>query len=301
MRFLQHVFLILFILLCISDATFASKVYKYKDENGQWVFSDTPPINDVKTQELIYKEEKVESQSAPKVYVIPHDATYSVVIKNPLYIPVEIEIKSASNEIASQYLVIPAQKSKTLVDNLASKPDFTYRWITGDPKAQVDHSVYQFPSNTGKALKITQSFNGKFSHFQTPNKYAVDIAMPVGTDITAARAGVVVATKDNFHMSGKTRYFVDKANYVKVLHTDGTFATYAHILQDTVVVSPGDKVEVGDKLARSGSSGYSTGPHLHFVIRKNYGFKLKSVPFKFSNGNGQYFTPKAGMLVEAQP
>lgn len=300
MRVLKHIALSLIILLSNSSSVKANKVYKYKDDKGQWVFSDKPPIKEVKTEELIYKQAMPEQELSPKIYVVPHNSLYNVVIKNPLYIPIEIEITSADTSIASQYVVIQANQSKTLIESLTQKPDFNYRWVTGDPKAQVDGSVYHFPSNTRRPLKISQSFHGKFSHYQSPNKYAVDIAMPVGTDITAAREGVIVSTKDNFHISGKTRYFVDKANYVKVLHSDGTFATYAHLLQGTVVVSVGDKVNVGDKLARSGSSGYSTGPHLHFVVRKNVGFELNSIPFQFVGENGLNYTPQAGMLVEKQ-
>ena len=98
-------------------------------------------------------------------------------------------------------------------------------------------------------------------------------------------------------MGGKDKYFLDKANYVKVLHEDGTYAIYAHILRATAAVKPGDSVQVGDVLARSGSSGYSTGPHLHFVIRKNVGLKTVSIPFKFISDAGTAYTPKRGMVI----
>jgi len=121
--------------------------------------------------------------------------------------------------------------------------------------------------------------------------------MRFGTEISAAREGTVIWVKDDYHLGGKKAYFMDKANFVKVLHQDGTYAVYAHILQGSSFVKPGDRVKAGDKLARSGSSGYSTGPHLHFVIQKNIGMKTVSIPFKFFGANGHSFTPQKGMNV----
>ena len=125
----------------------------------------------------------------------------------------------------------------------------------------------------------------------------MDIAMDIGTYLTAVRAGTVVWVKDDYHMSGTTRYFLDKANGIKVLHDDGTFASYAHILMDTALVKEGDKVALGDKLARSGSSGFSTGPHLHFSILKNAGLKNIAIPFTFVDNKGKVFTPKRAMTM----
>ncbi len=121
--------------------------------------------------------------------------------------------------------------------------------------------------------------------------------MDVGTYLTAVRAGTVVWVKDDYHMSGRTNYFLDKANVIKILHDDGTFSSYAHILMDTAIVKEGDNVAVGDMLARSGSSGFSTGPHLHFSVIKNSGLKNIAIPFKFVDDKGMAFTPKRAMLM----
>ncbi|WP_170176701.1 peptidoglycan DD-metalloendopeptidase family protein [Litorilituus sediminis] len=287
-------------LLCSNITTVqGSTVYKYKDENGNWVFSDKPPEQEVETQELTFKHQ-VNIDIKPSVYVAKNQSYYAIVVKNPFHAPIEIELLGDSIPNNERHHVVKAQATTVVVPKLTHHPAFSYRWLQGDPKAKHDDSLYKFPSSSGREFLITQSFNGRFSHSKQPNQYAVDIAMPVGTSINAARAGIVVGVKDDYHMSGKSQYFLDKANYVQVLHNDGTFAVYAHLLQDTAVVNVGDRVSVGDKLGRSGSSGYSTGPHLHFVIRKNAGFKFTSVPFAFLGQDEQAVTPKRGMVFGKQ-
>jgi murein DD-endopeptidase MepM/ murein hydrolase activator NlpD len=108
----------------------------------------------------------------------------------------------------------------------------------------------------------------------------------------------VIYTKDDYIFSGQSTYFLDKANKVEVLHDDGTYAVYAHLLQSTIGVTIGDSVAVGAELGKSGSSGFSTGPHLHFVIRRNIGFKTVSVPFRFSDNNATPFTPTTGYYIQ---
>ncbi|MCV6624829.1 MAG: M23 family metallopeptidase, partial [Cellvibrionaceae bacterium] len=146
---------------------------------------------------------------------------------------------------------------------------------------------------------ISQGFFGQFSHLDPGNRHAVDIAMPMGTNIVAARPGTVAIAKDDYPMSGVRRFFLDKANHITVLHQDGSYAVYAHILQGSAKVKPGDKVVSGQALARSGSSGYSTGPHLHFVVQHNAGGGTASVPFQFKSPKGGHFTPRQGQKLQS--
>ncbi len=83
----------------------------------------------------------------------------------------------------------------------------------------------------------------------------IDIAAPIGTPIVAAAPGVVITAGWN---SGGYGYLVE------VQHDDGSITLYAH--NDRILVREGQYVEQGQQLSEMGSTGYSTGPHLHFEI-----------------------------------
>lgn len=273
----------------------AGQMYKYKDANGHWVFSDKPPekVQDFST--LQFSSPKKPSYKV-QLYNVKNKNGYTLYAKNNFYAPVEVGFTPPGKQTLISK-VIPARSRIALFDSKNKTLTVDYRWALGDPNSIADNYQYRVPFNSPKGHKITQAFNGQFSHTNDYNKYAVDIAMDVGTYLTAVRAGTVVWVKDDYHMSGRTNYFLDKANVIKILHDDGTFSSYAHILMDTAIVKEGDNVAVGDKLARSGSSGFSTGPHLHFSVIKNSGLKNIAIPFKFVDDAGMAFTPKRAMIM----
>ena len=111
-------------------------------------------------------------------------------------------------------------------------------------------------------FQITQGFGptdvaleppfGPYRHFHT----GVDIAAPLGTSVMAAADGVVVAVGHNAYGYG---------NYVVVAHGNGIETLYGHLLDTTV--SLGDVVSRGRQVGHEGSTGLSTGPHVHFELR----------------------------------
>lgn len=82
----------------------------------------------------------------------------------------------------------------------------------------------------------------------------IDIAAPTGTPVAAARAGTVAYA--NWDGGYGLSVIID--------HGDGTLSRYAHA--STILVNPGECVDRGDAVIRVGSTGFSTGPHLHFEI-----------------------------------
>ena len=76
------------------------------------------------------------------------------------------------------------------------------------------------------------------------------------------------------------------ANYIRVLHDDGSMALYGHLREAGVFVRAGDRVTLCQVIGESGNTGFSSGPHLHFVVQVNAGMRLESVPFRMIGPDG---------------
>ncbi|HEY1557201.1 MAG TPA: M23 family metallopeptidase [Kofleriaceae bacterium] len=137
----------------------------------------------------------------------------------------------------------------------------------GDPRARPRPYAYRLPYARGTTFAVLQGFHGAFSH-RGSNEYAIDFDCPVATQVLAARPGVVVATFDGAQGSGTTPEFLayGRANFVLVLHDDGTLGEYMHLAPSGVEVAPGQRVARGERLALSGNTGFSSTPHLHFAV-----------------------------------
>ena len=102
-----------------------------------------------------------------------------------------------------------------------------------------------------------------FGHRESPtagassNHQGIDIGASTGSSITAADGGTVITAS----------YSSSAGNYVVISHGNGLSTVYMHCSK--LLVSVGDTVSKGQTIAKVGSTGYSTGPHLHFGVRKN--------------------------------
>ena len=166
-------------------------------------------------------------------------------------------------------------------------PDYSISVVPGDPHAIPDDSVYSLPLDEGSPWEFGQAFHGGFSHSDEQNRYAIDLIVPAGTPVLAARGGVVLLAQSGYGEGGLDRKKdVARANQVMILHDDGSMAVYAHLLANSVAVQVGERVGVGQQLAQSGNSGYSSGPHLHFCLQVNTGMRLSSIPFRMVTSRG---------------
>ncbi|MFI1811406.1 M23 family metallopeptidase [Streptomyces sp. NPDC020422] len=106
-----------------------------------------------------------------------------------------------------------------------------------------------------------------------------DFAVPVGTPVKAAAAGTVVKAGPNGGGDGPAY-----GNAIVVKHANGTYSQYAHLSK--IQVHIGEKVGAGERIALSGNTGNSSGPHLHFEIRTtpNYGSAVNPAAFLRSHG-----------------
>ncbi len=117
------------------------------------------------------------------------------------------------------------------------------------------------------SFPIIQGPRGTFSHGPgSGNEEAFDWRMPEGTPILAARAGTVTGLRADETEGGPDVIYRDDYNFVMVRHDDGTFAEYVHLMPGGVKVKLGEKVSTGQQLGSSGSTGFSSAPHLHFSV-----------------------------------
>jgi murein DD-endopeptidase MepM/ murein hydrolase activator NlpD len=300
-------FLILIIFCLFQQYTEAKKLYKYKDEQGRWYYSDHPPETE---QQVEVRQLKV----AAKRYIWlertgdKQKPEYFVINKYQGPVEIEVVLNQTKNiysnpKLPNRFIVQPGQ-SDTLfqiaaIDKLTSwRYALEYSYTIGSPLAiHDDHAIYSLPFAKGSQYPVSQAFGGKFSHTDRQNQYAVDIVMPVDTPIYAARTGIVMEVNNDYYNSGTKKAYKSRANSIRILHDDGSMAIYAHLALEKAQVYPGLKVAVGQLLGYSGNTGFSTGPHLHFVVQLNKGMKLVSVPFEFMGTDGLAKSPVAGSLL----
>jgi len=153
-----------------------------------------------------------------------------------------------------------------------------------------DSAVYSLPYQAGTECKVTQGYNGTYSH-TGPDQYAIDWKMPCHTPVHAARAGMVAKVKVDSNVGGPDRKFENCANYILIRHSDGTLANYAHLSNNGATVKPGQRVEAGDLIGYSGNTGFTSGPHLHFSVFKTKSGKQRlSIPVKFQTAGSSAIT-----------
>jgi murein DD-endopeptidase MepM/ murein hydrolase activator NlpD len=112
------------------------------------------------------------------------------------------------------------------------------------------------------AGKLTSRFGRRWGRMHK----GIDIAGPVGTPINAAADGTVISAGWNSGGYG---------NLVELRHSDGTTTRYGH--NSRISVSVGQTVRQGQQLAEMGSTGHSTGSHLHFEIRPTGGSAVNPI------------------------
>ncbi|MFE0509337.1 M23 family metallopeptidase [Streptomyces sp. NPDC058964] len=129
-----------------------------------------------------------------------------------------------------------------------------------------------------KKYTLSASFMQAGSHWVAKHS-GQDFAVPTGTEVIAAHGGTVVKAGGNGAGDGPAY-----GNAVVIKHGDGTYSQYAHLSRIDVKV--GQVVKTGQHIALSGSTGNSTGPHLHFEIRTtpNYGSAVNPVAFLRAHG-----------------
>ncbi len=148
------------------------------------------------------------------------------------------------------------------------------------PKESCDSKSSPSAQNVGFVPVAPGGWGPPIRQYQTTDTFGtrggkhmgMDLAGPAGTPLYAARGGVVVSTYTECGVGSMSDYcgkppFGGYGNHVYIDHGDGYKTLYAHM--QNVQVSVGDTVEAGQQIGSEGTSGNSSGPHLHFEVHLN--------------------------------
>ncbi len=153
-----------------------------------------------------------------------------------------------------------------------------------DPSA----SLYLLPYPVGVQHNVRQGNcnDGNSHNEKTGEQFAYDFEMPIGSIITASRGGTVIYAEGKYTDDQRG---LSQANSVYIDHGDLTFAKYGHLTHEGALVKKGDVVVAGQPIGKSGNSGLSKGPHLHFAVgqcppgKRIGGADCYTVPTTFRN------------------
>ncbi len=174
----------------------------------------------------------------------------------------------------------------------------------------ITSTEHVLPWKIGESYEITGNCN-THGGFEAIQKYAYDIAMPIGTSIVATRSGTVIGIEEGFlDFNGS----VNQLNYVFIQHEDNTISRYYHLTKNGALVGMNDQVSKGQVIALSGGSGNPGYSHLHFdlvsdacieviEIGNNFDIQIscQTIAVVFSNTTDQDVVLEIGKFYKALP
>lgn len=287
----------------------AEEIYKYRDASGNLVYAERKPDAATPVQTVPVDPET----KAPRILVervaTADQSDFRAINQCQCVVEFELRVLEAQGlniaPNAVYHAVLPPETQRSLVQAAASGAGPTqirYRWkaVLGAPGAQHQpHEPYRAPFAVGASYRVSQAFPTHSTHDTPDSAYAVDLALPDGTPVYAAREGIVINLRHDAFRGAPSLLLLDQANMVEILHDDGTIAVYAHLHWDSVRVQPGQQVRRGQYIADSGNTGFTTGPHLHFAVLRNAGLSAVSVPVQFSGPGDTAVTPQQDRMLTA--
>lgn len=244
------------------------------------------------------------AMAQPKISFFTEKTSQGIIFyaNNNEYCPVSTQMSFSLSNLKpttgkQSVFVIPAQAKKfvlTTLNKINTKTcdfKFNYKFKSnfGVITSTSYDSLYEYdlPFTKGKSVVLDQGYSGSYSH---QNENALDFNMPIGSEVCAARDGVVVEVVQHNSKSCPSRACIDFANYITVYHSDGSFAKYSHLQQNGAKVNVGDTITQGQVIALSGNTGFTNGAHLHFVCYLQGIDKQQTLEtyFKINDGSDVY-------------
>lgn len=224
-------------------------------------FSNAYSIDDEKTLEIIYKTEKLEKKTVPEEFTTVYEYDPNMYSTSKY---VKQQGKNGTKTVTEKVIYVDGvEESRTVVAE---------ETVTETVNKIVVKGLKPIPESLSNATQaymlwpieadVNEAFgwrlrNGSYMEYHK----GIDMSAPRGTPIIASASGVV--EKAGYHYNGYSGY----GKIVVIKHADGKETFYAHM--NDVYVSQGDIVTQGTTIGEVGSTGDSTGYHIHFEIRVN--------------------------------
>ena len=248
----------------LNRAEYVAQLSEYDRRMLDRYIETTQHITDVKTKlekeeaELEEAQAALESEQEALQELISAKETQIVAYQTDITNK-EAAIKEYEAEIAAQDEII-----KTLEKRIAEER----RRLEEENKSlrKYDGGMFKFPCPS--YTRVSDDYGTRMHPILQVEKFhnGIDLAAPSGSPILAAYDGDVVSAG----------YSSSMGNYIMIDHGDSLITIYMHA--SALYVSTGQTVSKGDKIAAVGSTGRSTGPHLHFGVRQNGNYVS---PWKF--------------------
>ncbi|WP_141336196.1 murein hydrolase activator EnvC [Paenibacillus sp. tmac-D7] len=174
----------------------------------------------------------------------------------------EKELEDISEEVEAQLVKVASQeaaKQRALQEAKAAEAAKSKGAKAAGPVYTYSGGKFGYP--LPKVVNMSSDFGTRKDPFtgSSSTHNGIDFPSPAGTSILAAEDGVVIVAS----------WWSGYGNTVIIDHGKGVWTLYGHIRNDGIVVEKGDTVKRGQKIAEVGSTGRSTGNHLHFEVRIN--------------------------------
>ena len=292
-----------------SATVMAQTGYRYRDANGQWVFTDRAPASGTANDSFslgpkdstlhlaVDRSDDAESTQLTAINACLCVVTFEVsIIESGIAAIPEGTGYRATLEPGTRQILVRGTRTGTAQAGLR----YAWRAALGSPDAVHNPTrPYRVPFGVGSTYPVSQAFPTRITHTTPDSQYAVDIALPDGTPIYAAREGTVINARHDSFRGAAAAVMMDQANVIEILHSDGTIGLYAHLHWDSIRVRIGAHVARGQYIANSGNTGFTSGPHLHFAVLRNAGTEDVSIPIEFAGIADVAVTPITQMALTA--
>lgn len=218
--------------------------------------------------------------------------TYTLKVRAPNMTASGPKMVTRTLQAHESHLIMTLSKMRA---DAEGKYRYNYDWTVGNQHAvHDDQYVYRLPYASGKSYRVIQGYGSRFSHTGL-EQFATDFLMSEGTPVHAARGGIVARVEEANTVGCWRAGCGAHANFVVILHEDGTTGEYYHLQQDGVLVDVGDRIFAGQEIALSGNTGHTTVPHLHFAVYRAIDWgKTQSIEVRFATADGMIERTRRG-------